>query len=233
MSPAWGLLLSFVVVPFLGARLWTDIDGRQMEAEFLKLEDGIVHVRLLRDGREYTVPLERFVEADRAYLAEVVSMESGFERAPFPVELEHLKSVERYLIDGDGRRWRDEALVEHDFTLFYYSAHWCGPCQRFTPQLVEFYQTHKKGRNFEIIFVSSDYGEDSMETYMEKAQMPWPAVEFDRIDRAEVKRYAGRGIPCLVLFDRQGTLIAHSYEGENYLGPSHVLRELEQRLKTL
>ncbi|CAF1469182.1 unnamed protein product, partial [Rotaria sordida] len=43
----------------------------------------------------------------------------------------------------------------------YFSAHWCGPCRRFTTKLIEFYNSHAKDKNFEIIFISSDNDEES------------------------------------------------------------------------
>ena len=53
----------------------------------------------------------------------------------------------------------------------------CPPCRAFTPQLVETYKKIvAKGNNFEVVFVSSDQDEDSMNEYY--AEMPWLAVPF-------------------------------------------------------
>ena len=61
----------------------------------------------------------------------------------------------------------------------YFSAHWCGVCQAFTPKLREFYNAVKGGPNgekFEIFFVSRDYDKKSCDEYYEK--MPWLAVRY-------------------------------------------------------
>ena len=45
--------------------------------------------------------------------------------------------------------------------LIYFSAHWCGPCRGFTPQLAKTYEALKAaGKNMELVFVSSDRGEE-------------------------------------------------------------------------
>lgn len=42
--------------------------------------------------------------------------------------------------------------------LMYVSAQWCGPCRKFTPELMNFYSEAKKGTDIdmEIIFISLD-----------------------------------------------------------------------------
>ena len=45
------------------------------------------------------------------------------------------------LVKSDGTRLAaDSVMVNKDLVLFYFSAHWCGPCRRFTPILKEFYE---------------------------------------------------------------------------------------------
>lgn len=114
--------------------------------------------------------------------------------------------------------------------MLYYSAHWCPPCQKFTPKLVDFYKKHKDKYNFEIIFISSDGSTGKMKQYMKKAKMPWFAIDYKKIKKSGVRKYEGRGIPCLVLFDQKGKQISHSYKGKKYLGPTKVMRDLEKLL---
>jgi nucleoredoxin len=64
---------------------------------------------------------------------------------------------------------------------------------------------------------------------MREEQMPWPAVSFDKIARnAALKKYAGSGIPCLVVVDETGKVIFDTYAGETYRGPKAVLTDLER-----
>ena len=52
----------------------------------------------------------------------------------------------------------DTSVVLKDKVVgIYFSAHWCGPCRGFTPVLAEAYLTMTTGgKNFEIVFASSD-----------------------------------------------------------------------------
>ncbi len=62
----------------------------------------------------------------------------------------------------------------------YFSAHWCGPCRRFTPILSEFYKNYHESKNFEIVFLSSDSDLSSFKSYHE--EMPWLALPFNKKD---------------------------------------------------
>ena len=54
----------------------------------------------------------------------------------------------------------------------------CGPCRSFTPKLIESYNKFKEsGKNFEIIFASSDQNDKSFDDYYK--DMPWLALPFE------------------------------------------------------
>ena len=91
----------------------------------------------------------------------------------------------------------------------YFSAHWCPPCRAFTPRLVEFHNAlTKKGKSFEIVFVSFDRSKDAMYKYMKETKMPWLALKFDDKHKdALAKKYGIKGIPTLVILNSKGELI--------------------------
>ena len=124
----------------------------------------------------------------------------------------------------------DEAFEKKKLIGLYFSGRWCPSCRKFTPELVDYYKRVAAARpEFEILFVSSDRSAAAMEQYMREANMPWPAVKFEKVaEKAELKSYAGKGIPCLVVVDASGKVISDSYAGSEYLGPSKVLRDLDQ-----
>ncbi len=123
----------------------------------------------------------------------------------------------------------DEALEKKKLIALYFSAHWCAPCRKFTPELVDYYnRVATQHPEFEIVFVSFDKSQFAMETYMREANMPWPAIDFPKLGGKEaIRKYAGKGIPCLVLVDATGTVISNTYSGAQYLGPAKVLGDLD------
>ncbi|CAF1372002.1 unnamed protein product [Adineta ricciae] len=88
---------------------------------------------------------------------------------------------------------------------FYFSAHWCPPCRQFTPKLGEVYkQAQEDSKNFRIVFVSSDRGEESFNEY--RKTMPWPAVPLN--SGSLLKAYFQcSGIPSLIILSSDGKLL--------------------------
>ena len=137
-------------------------------------------------------------------------------------------------LDGKKLKTFDAAsLGGKKYFAIYRSASWCGPCRTFTPELVSWYNRKKSARDkFEVIFVSSDRSEDDMANYMKEDKMPWPALEYSKVSkRSPITGIGGRGIPDLVVIDTDGNVLSSSYEGETYLGPRKVLKDLENLLK--
>lgn len=131
----------------------------------------------------------------------------------------------------------------------YFSASWCGPCHRFTPDLVETYNELSSNGDFEIVFVSADKDDESFTEYFSK--MPWLAVPFS--DSEARKNLDGvfqvMGIPHLVIIDETGKVatdegveIIQEHGAEGYPFTLERIKEIkeqeeaakrEQSLKTL
>jgi nucleoredoxin len=132
--------------------------------------------------------------------------------------------------NGITRAHLDSDFEKKKLIGLYFSAYWCGPCRKFTPSLVSFYNKNAAAHpEFEILFVSADKSASAMETYMRDMGMPWPAVNYDKVAGNEaLRKYAGSGIPCLVVVDETGKVIFDTFAGKNYRGPEAVVSELEQ-----
>jgi thiol-disulfide isomerase/thioredoxin len=138
--------------------------------------------------------------------------------------------------DGKPVSFDPGSRPEPRLILLYYSAHWCGPCRRFTPTLVETYNRLGEAYPgvFELVFVSSDESTADQVRYARESGMSWPMIRWSYSDQiALVNRWRGSGIPCLVVLTRDGDLIYHSYEAGEYVGPGEPLRRLERLLGLL
>ena len=134
--------------------------------------------------------------------------------------------------NGAITRFDDSALEDKKLFLIYFSAHWCAPCRQFTPGLVNYYNDAvAKHPEFDVIFVSLDKSPFGMETYMRDANMPWPAIDYQKVaGKSGIQKYAGKGIPDLVLVDGSGKVLADSFQGSQYVGPAKVLQALDNML---
>ena len=82
------------------------------------------------------------------------------------------------------------------------------------------------------MLVSNDHSPDEMLAYMREENMPWPAVKYSQLGEIdEITRLGGPGIPCLVLIDGNGKVLADSFKGSDYLGPDSVLDATWRLLK--
>ncbi|TKR65134.1 hypothetical protein L596_025584 [Steinernema carpocapsae] len=97
----------------------------------------------------------------------------------------------------------------------YFAANWYPPCKQVGRQIAEAYEKIKKqGKNFEIIFCSSDRSQESFEQHLHS--MPWFAFPFDAQKLSHLtKVYGVCGIPAFVILDEQNELITK--HGRNVL----------------
>jgi nucleoredoxin len=110
------------------------------------------------------------------------------------------------------------------FYAIYFSAGWCPPCREFTPEFMDAYvKLRSVYPEFETVLVNRDRSPAAMLEYMRDDAMKWPALRWDQVRGTALNRYAGAGIPCLVLVDENGQVLSDSYRWGRYVGPDAVL----------
>ena len=155
---------------------------------------------------------------------------------PSSMDNQVAKSLTGDLVSLEGGKLTEFNAAElgsKKYLLVYYSAHWCPPCRAFTPELVKWYNSvSSQHAKFDIIFYSNDRSEGDMLTYMTDTRMPWPPLGYrkTRLGHAPAK-YAGPGIPDLVLLDDKGNVLSDSYQGSTYVGPGKVANDLARLLQ--
>jgi len=100
----------------------------------------------------------------------------------------------------------EDALSGKDHVMLYFSAHWCPPCRRFTPELIKFYNKIKSEHKVELVFCSLDNSESDYKDYI--SDMPWLCMPFEAPEtKIMAKKYKASGIPHLVVLDGTGEVI--------------------------
>ena len=144
-----------------------------------------------------------------------------------------LKALKEKLVrcrDGTISHADGAGLENKKLIALYFSAHWCAPCRKFTPELLDYYnRIVPQHPEFEIIFISFDKSRFNWETYLRESKMPWLAIDYDQLaGMDQVKALGGAGIPSLLLLDATGHVLASSYDGDKYLGPQNTLAALDK-----
>ena len=152
---------------------------------------------------------------------------------PMPSLSELASKLEKDLIDKEGKPYSANPLAHAEYLAIYYSAYWCPPCRRFTPQLVAFYNEMKpKYPGFKLVFVSADHSEKAMLDYMKEVSMPWPALKYAVASgNHPLTDYEADGIPHLVFLDKEGKVLSSSVEDGDYVGPQQVLEDIRKKLE--
>lgn len=198
---------------------WTSKDGRKAELEFVgKAEkDGEPAAEFrLRSGQKTVLKVSDLDEAGKTKVEVLLAQApagsgtpaaaAGGGKSVFDGTLEN-KLVR---LNGNAVSKAKEVAIPTRYYVFYYSALWCGPCQAYTPSLVDLYNKIKPGNpKFELVFISSDHDEKSMEEYMKNKKMPWPALKLSAVEKFRKEFDHGvRGIPSVVVCDLEGKIVA-------------------------
>jgi thiol-disulfide isomerase/thioredoxin len=121
-----------------------------------------------------------------------------------------VENMTPHLINTAGEKVKID-LKEKDYVLIYWSASWCGPCQQFTPELVDFYNKNEGGKKFEVVLMCLDHTAEKMASYTKAKKMPWPAVSFDEKANTGAKDFVKKnikgGIPRLMIINKKGEVL--------------------------
>lgn len=195
-------------------REWKSMRGSVITAAFEKVQAKKVYLST-EDGRNIKIRKSSLCADDQTYIDSLSTPaeekvdhkdteSTGEESEPLLDDIFH-EYLGKELRTASGKKVSVDTLAGKTVGL-YFSAHWCGPCRRFTPKLVEFYNELKKNNKpFEIVFISSDRSEDGMEEYMKEMDMPWLALPYGDEHKVILSTEFGvKTIPTLVILSPTG-----------------------------
>jgi len=255
MKQAHPLFIALLVWLFIGesffvyGRTYETLKGVKIEGTFVDLKSSsankAVVIKLDKTGKLFELPLARFSPSDQHYIkfAHLTKRAKGTtpqgttkvtqtDTIPLPPPSGNsvFSNLGSKLVGVEGRSVRSRKMQSTpDYYAFYFAASWCPACTQFTPRFAEYYKNNISFAKpkVEIIFISRDNDKKSMENYMLKGNMPWPALRYTDPKREQlIEKYGGNGTPCLVLVDRSGKVISDSYVNGKNRGAFAVKQDL-------
>jgi hypothetical protein len=137
-----------------------------------------------------------------------------------------------HLERGEIRKLDDEAISKKKLYLLFFSSNSSEPARNFTPSLVAFYhRVAPHHPEFETIFFSHDPTAFGMDKHMQRADMPWPAVVFEKVAVKFPVAKNARNLPVLILVTGNGKTL-YSSSGIQNADPEKVMADLDQILST-
>lgn len=182
-----------------------------------------------RQTRLVTQPAPRpQIPSSRTTLPSGPAAMSGPCNAIYEVLQGNLVHLER----GELRKHDDELVKKKKLYLLFYSSKSSELTRAVTSSLVTFYHRVASFHpEFEIIFISQDRTAYGMEIYMQRAEMPWPAVVFEKTAGKVAGRRVVYEVPYLVLVSGDAKVL-YSFSGPQNSDPDKVIADLDKVLAT-
>lgn len=123
-------------------------------------------------------------------------------------------------LSGDEFQW---AKYRGKVVLVDFWATWCGPCIREMPNVRALHEKYA-ARGFDIVGVSLDQDLDALAEFNNEHKLPWETLAGEETQEL-AKRYGVRGIPTMMLIDKEGKVVAVAHRVDE------LASKLEQLLK--
>lgn len=226
-------VLFLLVSPFAGAReIWKDVQGTEIEADFSGIYKGYLYLQL--DPKAWNkYPLNILDKDSLAKAIEYAQVQNPI--IPWASSDSRMSEAMRgkvsEIVDGQWVPFAPDDRNEPLFYAFYFSVDGNKRCQKFLPELKAAYTEMKAHGldNFELFFGPLDRTAKAMRKFATEAEMPWKILDYGLpTNRATFSRLLVKGIPSLVVTNREGRILAHTYVGEQLFGLDQALKELQE-----
>jgi thiol-disulfide isomerase/thioredoxin len=106
-------------------------------------------------------------------------------------------------VDGQPLNWD---AYRGQVVLVDFWATWCGPCRAALPELQETFKANE-ARGLRVVGINLDQDGDALGQFLAENPLPWTHLVGEEASQA-AERYGVRGIPTLMLVNREGNVVA-------------------------
>lgn len=191
-------LLLFTLSTNSWARAWTNTEGKTINADFIKLEDGIVHLK--KGHKIYKVPLQKLSKAGQLTATELAEAETE-KASPAPKPKITLPIKLNTKISGPDLT--NDQIAGKPIVLHAWQAH-CGACP---PSLADFEKLAKRKKKSNASFIIW-HSHDKLELAKSKSaglRLKLPVYHGGMIKWD--KKFGSLVWPHVILIDAQGKII--------------------------
>ncbi|MCM1029445.1 MAG: AhpC/TSA family protein [Pseudoflavonifractor sp.] len=173
-------------------------------------------------------PLGLYLFISDAYDLSLEQMDSAFKTNPIYAQSARLQSLRQGLITkqqtSPGHKFVDFEIVNNSdtlrlsdhvgrghYTLVDFWASWCGPCIRETETIKRIYASYPDS-TLEVLGIAVwDEPENTIKAIKDH-ELPWGQII--NTQKVATDAYGIPAIPCIILFDPEGTIVARDLTGE-------------------
>lgn len=209
----------------------TEQDRLKEEAYQKKIRPAILQLSMDCFNKNPNNALGEFAIRSLSTMCTVDQMDAVFAKAgpwlmSLQVPMRIKQNVEAQKNTAEGKRFVDIDGEKEDgspislsayagkgkYTLVDFWASWCGPCREESPHIAELYNKYKD-QGLEVVGVATwDKAPNTLKAIKE-LNVTWPQIL--NVEMKPMELYGFSGIPYIILFAPDGTIIARGLRGEN------------------
>lgn len=189
-------------------------DGLMDETMEANMDNPIGYYLFLQKGMELTLPELEETLAKYPQMAKYQRMQKMLASARIKEATSEGKPFVDFTVESpDGIHKLSDYVGKGKPVLVDFWASWCGPCRREMPTLKRIYNEFGASKGLEVLGVAVWDEVPNTLKAIEELQLPWPQI----IDAKTVPTdaYGIEGIPCIILFGPDGTILVRGKQGED------------------